>query len=93
MFLFNFCFCRLIKVARQSSGVHLFVLITNLVCVGVTLLRGAPVYFYEVSGTRKCTKNPEISKSGLVGLVGLIGLGSLGGLGPTGAFPTLSFRQ
>ena len=46
MFLFSFCFCRLIKVARRSSGVHLFVLITNLVCVGVTLLRGAPVYFY-----------------------------------------------
>ena len=50
MFLFNFCFCRLIKVARQSSGVHLFVLITNLVCVGVTLLRGAPVYFLRKLG-------------------------------------------
>ena len=45
MFLFSFCVCRLSKVARRSSGVHLFVLITNLVCVGVTLLRGAPVYF------------------------------------------------
>ena len=45
MFLFSFCVCRLSKVARRSSGVHLFVLTTNLVCVGVTLLRGAPVYF------------------------------------------------
>ena len=48
MFLFSFCVCRLSKVARRSSGVHLFVLITNLVCVGVTLLRGAPVYFLGV---------------------------------------------
>ena len=38
------------KVARRSSGVHLFVLITNLVCVGVTLLRGAPVYFLRRLG-------------------------------------------
>ena len=50
MFLFSFCVCRLSKVARRSSGVHLFVLITNLVCVGVTLLRGAPVYFLGFFG-------------------------------------------
>ena len=48
MFLFSFCVCRLSKVARRSSGVHLFVLITNLVCVGVTLLRGAPVYLLSM---------------------------------------------
>ena len=45
--------------------------------------RGGPLklQFYEVSGSRLCTKNPEISKSGLVGLVGLVGLASLVGLG------------
>ena len=56
MFLFSFCVCRLSKVARRSSGVHLFVLITNLVCVGVTLLRGAPVYFFNLLGLAKPTE-------------------------------------
>ena len=63
----------MIKVARQSSGVHLFVLITNLVCVGVTLLRGAPVYFLrsfkEVRTVSKLFRVTQFSGEEFLGFV------------------------
>ena len=63
----------MIKVARRCSGVHLFVLITNLVCVGVTLLRGAPVYFLrsfkEVRTVSKLFRVTQFSGEEFLGFV------------------------